>query len=500
MRLSSRLHHMLSALVVMRFRARGITIGKDCLISRTAKLDLTNPKGIRIGDHTAIAFHSTVLSHDFINERHVDTVIGSNCFIGGRSIIMPGVTIGDNVVVGAGSVVYSDVEPNTIVAGNPARVVERGIRVGRHGMRIRGNDMKPDEPADNPPTSTAPVAADRQDLLAEFFGKAPAHLPFADGGIDSFELITIRARIEAHRGSEIADTEWEKVNRPMDALPLLGGSPAPAPDSHRGADASFQATREIGMPQMGVNGLSEQWLLKEMGDAHWQMICGALGVKSNAIKDQDGNRLYATFTRINLAIDGSLGSFRENDHLQMSGSMRRFGAGMFFSSFDIATANTSARLEMMSSFARFGVEGDNSTLAKGQPPLPENFAIPNVAEPPEVVTDYKETRAREIGDVLFTTTYRIVPFHDINGVGLLYFAAYPAIHDICLARHIAPDGKLDTISRTISYFANSGDDGEITFQLEKCDRTDERIETLAHLVRPDGKRMATVQAAYRPQH
>lgn len=49
--------------------------------------------------------------------------IGHDVFLGGRSIILKGVTVGDGAVVGAGSVVTSDVAPHTIVAGNPARLV-----------------------------------------------------------------------------------------------------------------------------------------------------------------------------------------------------------------------------------------------------------------------------------------------------------------------------------------------------------------------------------------
>jgi maltose O-acetyltransferase len=51
--------------------------------------------------------------------------IGSNVWIGGNSVILPGVTIGDGVTVGAGSVVTKDVEPYVVVAGNPARVIRR---------------------------------------------------------------------------------------------------------------------------------------------------------------------------------------------------------------------------------------------------------------------------------------------------------------------------------------------------------------------------------------
>ena len=51
-------------------------------------------------------------------------VIGNNAWIGGSSVILPGVTIGNNVVVAAGSVVVKDVPDNVVVAGNPAKIIK----------------------------------------------------------------------------------------------------------------------------------------------------------------------------------------------------------------------------------------------------------------------------------------------------------------------------------------------------------------------------------------
>jgi maltose O-acetyltransferase len=51
--------------------------------------------------------------------------IGDGAWIGGGALILPGVTVGEEAVVGAGAVVTRDVEPRTVVAGNPARVIRR---------------------------------------------------------------------------------------------------------------------------------------------------------------------------------------------------------------------------------------------------------------------------------------------------------------------------------------------------------------------------------------
>lgn len=54
-----------------------------------------------------------------------DVTIGENCWIGEKVTILPGVTLGDNVIVGAGSVITKSFESNVIVAGNPARIIKK---------------------------------------------------------------------------------------------------------------------------------------------------------------------------------------------------------------------------------------------------------------------------------------------------------------------------------------------------------------------------------------
>ena len=83
----------------------GMHISRSARISYGAKLDKTNPQGIHIGKNSYIASGAIIFSHDFARNIHTHTYIGDKCFIGANAIIMCGIRIGDEVVIGAGSVV-----------------------------------------------------------------------------------------------------------------------------------------------------------------------------------------------------------------------------------------------------------------------------------------------------------------------------------------------------------------------------------------------------------
>ena len=95
-------------------------------------LTLVDDGNIAIGDNVMFAPNVTVITATHpvlpsLREKglqfNVDVKICSNVWIGAGAIIMPGITVGENSVVGAGSVVTKDVPPNTVVVGNPARVL-----------------------------------------------------------------------------------------------------------------------------------------------------------------------------------------------------------------------------------------------------------------------------------------------------------------------------------------------------------------------------------------
>ena len=105
-----------------------VKIGKNVIINHS--LTCMSRGGIEIEDDVMIGPEVTLLTanHDFAD--HWVLLCGKihikkNAWIGARAVILPGITVGENAVVAAGAVVTKDVEANTVVGGNPARVIRK---------------------------------------------------------------------------------------------------------------------------------------------------------------------------------------------------------------------------------------------------------------------------------------------------------------------------------------------------------------------------------------
>ena len=130
------------------WRWRGVAVGKNTCIYRNVNIDTGNGS-VNIGENCVLT-GCTLLAHDASTNRYFGleygqpslkkaVKIGDNCFIGHGAIILMGVKVGAGSIVGAGAVVSKDVPENSVVVGNPARVVctvdelvqRRGIEFGR---------------------------------------------------------------------------------------------------------------------------------------------------------------------------------------------------------------------------------------------------------------------------------------------------------------------------------------------------------------------------------
>ena len=98
----------------------------DCLILDTCPVVIGDNCMLAPGVHIYTATHPLMPDERNSGLEYGKPVkIGHNVWLGGRSIINPGVTIGDNVVVASGAVVTKDIPDNVVVAGNPARMIKR---------------------------------------------------------------------------------------------------------------------------------------------------------------------------------------------------------------------------------------------------------------------------------------------------------------------------------------------------------------------------------------
>ena len=97
----------------------------DCLLLDVCPIKIGNNAMLAPGVHIYTATHPlnpTERNSGYEYGKPVN--IGDNVWIGGRAVICPGVTIGNNVVVAAGAVVTKDIPSNVVVGGNPAKVIK----------------------------------------------------------------------------------------------------------------------------------------------------------------------------------------------------------------------------------------------------------------------------------------------------------------------------------------------------------------------------------------
>ena len=122
--------------VIQLQRSRGVKIGKNCHFSPYVLIDLLHPELITIEDNVTIASNSMIFAHvnpttnEFLkNHGYPRTikpvVIKNGAIVSVGCIIIAGVTIGKNSIVGAGSVVSQDIPDYCIAVGNPARIIKK---------------------------------------------------------------------------------------------------------------------------------------------------------------------------------------------------------------------------------------------------------------------------------------------------------------------------------------------------------------------------------------
>jgi acetyltransferase-like isoleucine patch superfamily enzyme len=119
-------------------------ISKRVIIERGVNLDRVYPEDIHIGDGCLIASKATILCHEHVyrDEQNPElplrkkVLIGRRCFIGVGAFILPGVNIGDDCIIGAGTVVTKDIPAGSLAVGVPAKVIKSGLKLNESAILI----------------------------------------------------------------------------------------------------------------------------------------------------------------------------------------------------------------------------------------------------------------------------------------------------------------------------------------------------------------------------
>ncbi|WP_374547399.1 Pnap_2097 family protein [Rhodoblastus sp.] len=237
--------------------------------------------------------------------------------------------------------------------------------------------------------------------------------------------------------------------------------PKPAPPPF--GDGAHAERILLGMPQLCLNGLSENWLLKELGHRHWLMLARLAGQTAPHFVDERGEPVYAAFCALSIK-DADFAAARENDILTIHSRVERISRTQVLTRHRLVIGGKAlGEVELLSTFVRRLARGENHGVARyeppGWPPAPARAAKNDLAAR---AAAFRAGRIREhLGfnlserAPLREATFLPCPSQDFNGAGLLYFAQFIAFVDRA-EWLFAPDlaRRATTRRRDVFFFGN----------------------------------------------
>lgn len=197
----------------------------------------------------------------------------------------------------------------------------------------------------------------------------------------------------------------------------------------------LEETVLLGMPQLCLSGLSETWLLRDLGHRHWMMLAEMAGHAVPDFRDVDGAPVYAAFCALSVR-DARFDDLGENDRLAIRSDIARVSRTQCASRHVLSRRGRAmGEVELVSAFVRRGSGGGNHTVARV---ALDGFPAPGMPDPhglPALAAAMRGGRVgRHFGFELSASQGESVeidpcPSQDFNGAGFLYFSSFVAFID-----------------------------------------------------------------------
>jgi probable biosynthetic protein (TIGR04099 family) len=247
--------------------------------------------------------------------------------------------------------------------------------------------------------------------------------------------------------------------------------PLPEPSSRDLMDRALEPHLLIGMPHLTPHGLSETWLMKELGHRHWLMLARHLGMDNADFRTADGEEAYAAICATSLS-EARLDCVRANSVLTIRSELSTVSRTQTSTTHELfCQGNTIGRVELISAFVHRGVEGRNHSLARTAVETPK--AAPyTFSQLAKTAADIRNFRIATYWDLPVTATgpVRSFPFdpatsQEFNGAGLFYFAEFQALADRALEAWF----PRRALKRREVFFLGNIDKGEgVVFELAEA--------------------------------
>ncbi|GAJ93562.1 DNA gyrase [Agrobacterium sp. SHOUNA12C] len=247
----------------------------------------------------------------------------------------------------------------------------------------------------------------------------------------------------------------------------------------------------LGMPQLTPFGLSETWLMKELGHRHWLLLARRMGMDDADFRTADGTETYAAICATSLT-NAQLDRARANQVLCIQSVLEPVSKTQVASRHRLLVdGEPIGDVELLSAFVRRTRENDNVSIARVELPGTHCFPVRLENTLARIASDVRNGRCEThlgmaVADRNVLRDFRFQPAttQEFNGAGLLYFAHFQAFVARALESWF-PDGAFRNITQRDSFFLGNAGIGEpLSVELTAMDRR--TMSVACNLRRSDG--------------